>query len=71
MSNRFEIFSVPGKVAGLDGFVGNNDVSLNIADWNEEHGQYLPAEEFELTPGDAISAVQHDRAQVGDGMYPP
>ena len=66
MSNGFEIFSIPGQIAGLDGFVGNTDFSLNIADWSEENenDQYMPAEEFDLTPGDA---VQH-RAQGGDGV---
>ena len=64
MSDAFEIFSVPGQHAGLDGHVGNADFSLNIADWSEEHDQYMPAEEFDLTPGDA---VQH-RAQDGDGV---
>ena len=65
MSDAFEIFSVPGQIAGLDGHVGNADFSLNIADWSEENenDQYMPAEEFDLTPGDA---VQH-RAQGGDG----
>ena len=66
MSDAFEIFSVPGQLAGLDGHVGNADFSLNIADWSEENenDQYMPAEEFDLTPGDA---VQH-RAQDGDGV---
>ena len=65
MSEAFEIFTIPGQIAGLDGHVGNADFSLNIADWSEENenDQYMPAEEFDLTPGDA---VQH-RAQGGDG----
>ena len=67
MGNGFENFSVPGQFAGLDGFVGNADFSLDIVGWFEKLDQHLPAEEFELTPGEAVRAVQHS-AQVGDGI---
>ena len=67
MSNDFQIFSVPGQVAGLDGFVSNADFSLNLGAWSEADGQYLPAEEYPITP-DAPRAVQH-RAPDGDGAH--
>jgi hypothetical protein len=65
LSSEFQIFSVPGQVAGLDGFVGNADFSLNLDAWSEADGQYLPAEEYPISP-DAPGAVQH-RAPDGDG----
>jgi hypothetical protein len=65
MSNDFHIFSIPGQVAGMDGFVGQADVSLNLDAWSETDGLYLPAEEYEITP-DALHAAQH-RAADGDG----
>ena len=67
LNNGFEIFSVPGQVAGLDGFVGNGDCSLNLDAWSEADGLYLPAEEYTVTPDDA-RAVQH-RAPDGDGAH--
>jgi hypothetical protein len=67
LNNGFEIFSVPGQVAGLDGFVGNGDCSLNPDAWSEADGLYLPAEEYTVTPDDA-RAVQH-RAPDGDSAH--
>ena len=54
LNNDFEIFSIPGQVAGLDGFVSNADFSLNLEAWSEADGQYLPAEEYALTPDAAV-----------------
>jgi hypothetical protein len=62
---EFQIFSVPGQIPGLDGFVGQTDFSINLDAWSEADGQYLPAEEYPISP-DAPSAVQR-RAPDGDG----
>jgi hypothetical protein len=56
---------VLSSTSGLDGFVSNAEVSLNLDTCSEADGQYLPAEEFDINP-DAPHAVQH-RAPDGDG----
>jgi hypothetical protein len=66
MSNAFEIFSIPGQIPGLDGFVGQTDFSLNLDAWSEADGLYLPAEEYPISP-DAPSAVQRRAPDDGDG----
>jgi hypothetical protein len=43
LSSAFQKNSIPGQVPGLDGFVGNADVSLNLDAWSETDGLYLPA----------------------------
>jgi len=64
---EFEIFSIPGQVPGLDGFVGQADRSLNFETWSETDGLYLPAEEYDEFTPDAPPAVQRRAPDDGDG----
>ena len=60
LNNGFEIFSGPGQVAGLDGFVGNGDCSLNLDAWSEADGLYLLEGTSEASLAASVPRVSTD-----------